>query len=58
MLRIEMRIRAVSRQAALEAVRLPASYPPLFRVWCVLAGPLVAAMIAVYALMIWQPRLD
>jgi uncharacterized membrane protein len=57
-LRIEIRIRGMTRQAALDAVPLPAGYRPLFRVWCLLAGALLAAMIAVYALMIWQPRLD
>jgi len=57
-LRIELRIRGVTRQAALDAVPLPASYRPLFRAWCVLAGPVLAGMIAVYALMIWQPRFD
>lgn len=57
-LRIEFRIRALSRQAALNAVLLPASYRQLFRIWCSLALPILCGMIAIYALMIWQPRLD
>jgi uncharacterized membrane protein len=57
-LRIEMRIRGLARQAALNAVPLPASYRRLFQWWCVFAVPLLAGMLAVYALMIWQPRLD
>jgi uncharacterized membrane protein len=56
--RIEMRIRGLTREAALNAVPLAASYRRLFRIWCALACPILAGMIAVYALMIWQPRLD
>jgi uncharacterized membrane protein len=57
-LRIELRIRAVTRQAALDAVVLPTAYGRLFRLWCMLAVPILAGMIGLYALMIWQPRLD
>jgi uncharacterized membrane protein len=57
-LRIEWRIRALSRQAALNAVPLPQAYRGLFRAWSMLAAPILLGMIAVYALMIWQPRLD
>jgi uncharacterized membrane protein len=56
--RIEMRVRRVTRQAALDAVPLSDAYRRLFRIWCLLAGPILAGMAAVYALMIWQPRLD
>jgi uncharacterized membrane protein len=55
---IEMRIRGLSREAALASVPLPAAYRRLFRVWCVLAGPILIGMLAAFAFMIWQPRLD
>src|ERR1700688_2251351 len=56
--RIELRIRGLTREAALQAVPLSAAYRRLFRSWCLLAGPILVGMAAVYALMIWQPRLD
>jgi uncharacterized membrane protein len=55
-LRTEMRIRDLSRQAALNTVPLPASYKSLFRRWSLLTPPILVGMIAIYALMIWQPR--
>jgi len=55
---VELRIRKLARQAALDAVVLPDVYRRLFRLWCALAAPVLAGMIAVYALMIWQPRFD
>ena len=57
-LRIEMHIRGLTREAALNSVPLSAAYHRLFRVWCLLAGPILIGMVSVYALMIWQPRLD
>jgi uncharacterized membrane protein len=54
--RTEMRIRDLSRQAALNAVPLPAAYKSLFRLWSMLAPPILFGTIAIYALMIWQPR--
>jgi uncharacterized membrane protein len=57
-LRIEMKIRDLTRNAALAAVPLPAAYPRLFRLWSGLAGVILAGMVAIFALMIWQPRLD
>jgi uncharacterized membrane protein len=56
--RIEIRIRGLAREAALDAVRLPEAYRRLFRRWCLLAVPILAGMMIVVALMIWQPRLD
>jgi uncharacterized membrane protein len=56
--RIELRIRGVTREAVLNAVPLSALYRRLFRAWCLLAGPILVGMVAAYALMIWQPRLD
>ncbi len=54
--RTETRIRDLSRQAALNAVPLPAAYQRLFRLWSMLAPPILFGTIAIYALMIWQPR--
>jgi len=56
--RVEMRIRDLTRDAALERVALAAGYRRLFRLWCTLACPILIGMLAVFALMIWQPRLD
>ena len=55
---VELRIRRIARQAALDAVVLPDAYRRLYRLWCTFAVPVLAGMIAIYALMIWQPRLD
>jgi uncharacterized membrane protein len=57
-LRIEMRIRSLTREAALNARPLSDAYRRLFRTWCLLAGPILIGMVTVFALMIWQPRLD
>jgi uncharacterized membrane protein len=57
-LRIERRIRRLTRDAALNGVPLPAAYHRLFRMWCLLAAPILIGMLSVYALMVWQPRLD
>jgi len=55
---IEFRIRKLTRQAALDAVPLPDAYRRLFRFHGVLVWPTLAAMVALFALMIWQPRLE
>lgn len=57
-LRTEMRIRDLTRDFALNGVPLDARYRALFRRWSMLAAPLIVAMIAVFALMVWQPQLD
>ena len=57
-MRTEIRIRGLAREAALESEPLPKSYRRHFRAWCSLAVPLLMAMALVFALMIWQPRLD
>jgi uncharacterized membrane protein len=54
----EIQIRDLSRQAALNAVPLPAAYRSLFRRWSRFAVPLLIGVVAIYALMIWQPRPD
>src|SRR5271154_2896812 len=56
--RIEMRIRGLAREAALNGSPLPAAYRRLFPTWSMVAGPVLLGMAVVYALMIWQPRLD
>jgi uncharacterized membrane protein len=55
---IEMRIRGLARDAALASRPLAAVYRRLFRIWCVLAGPILIGLLAAFAFMIWQPRLD
>jgi len=57
-LRIEIRLRNMARQAALGRGTLADDYPRLFRIWFALAAFLLAAMIAIILLMVWQPRLD
>ena len=57
-LRIEIRLRNMARQAALGRGTLADDYPRLFRIWFALAAFLVAAMVAIILLMVWQPRLD
>lgn len=57
-LRIEIRLRNMARQAALGRGTLADDYPRLFRLWFALAVFLLAAMIAIILLMVWQPRLD
>jgi uncharacterized membrane protein len=53
---IEMRMRNITQEAALSGAPLPDAYRRLFRLWSVLAVPILAGMIAVMALMIWQPQ--
>jgi uncharacterized membrane protein len=55
---IEMRIRDLTREAALTRVPLSGAYRRLFRIWCAFAVPVLIVLFAVFALMIWQPRLD
>jgi uncharacterized membrane protein len=57
-LRIEIRLRNMARQAALGRGPLADDYPRLFRIWFALAAIILAAMIAIILLMVWQPRLD
>ncbi len=52
----EMRIRRISTDAALARVPLPPSYRRLLWVWRVLTIAGLAGMIAIMALMIWQPE--
>ena len=57
-LRFEIRLRKTARQAALGRAPVDADYPRLFRIWFALAGVILAGMIALLLLMVWQPRLD
>jgi uncharacterized membrane protein len=57
-LRIEIRVRNIAREAALERKPLADNYPRLFRLWFMLAGIIFTAMTLLMLLMVWQPRLD
>ena len=57
-MRAEIRIRNLAREAALESEPLPKSYRQKFRTWRLLAVLLLLGMMCVFALMIWQPRLE
>ena len=57
-LRIEVRLRNIARESALERKPLAESYPRLFRIWFALAAVIFAGMTALFLLMVWQPRLD
>ena len=53
---VELRIRKLSQDAALKSQPLPARYARLFRVWSAVALIGIAGMVAIMALMIWQPQ--
>jgi uncharacterized membrane protein len=53
---IELRIRKVTQEAALASAPLPDSYRRLFRLWSAITVAGLAGMIAIMALMIWQPH--
>jgi uncharacterized membrane protein len=55
-LRIEIHVRDLTRQAALDGVPLPDAYRRLFRIYSLLVWPALAAMVAMFVLMTWQPR--
>lgn len=57
-LRIEIRVRDIAREAALERKPLSAAYPRLVRIWLALAGIIFVSFTALMLLMVWQPRLD
>jgi uncharacterized membrane protein len=54
---IQIRIRNLAQDAALNAKPLPDEYRRLFRIWFWLGWPAFAGVIAIFALMTWQPRL-
>ncbi len=53
---VERRIRSITQAAAVNGKPLPESYRRLFRFWCVIALAALSGMIAIMALMIWQPH--
>jgi uncharacterized membrane protein len=55
--KIQIELRNLARQAAREGTPLPARYHQLFRVWFVLGWPAFIGLIAIFALMIWKPAL-
>ena len=55
---LEIRIRDLTQEAVLAGLPLPEAYYGMFRLYTVLVWPTLAAMIVVFALMIWQPRMS
>jgi uncharacterized membrane protein len=53
---MQIRMRNLAHDAAVNAKPLPDEYRRLFRVWFVLGWPAFAGVIAIFALMTWQPR--
>jgi uncharacterized membrane protein len=53
---IQMRMRNLANDAAINGKPLPDQYRLLFRIWFTLGWPAFAGVIAIFALMIWQPR--
>jgi uncharacterized membrane protein len=53
---IQMRMRNLANDAAVNSKPLPDQYRRLFRIWFVLGWPAFAGVIAIFILMIWQPR--
>ena len=53
---IQIRMRNLAREAALNARPLPKEYHRLFRIWFALGWPAFVGVILIFALMIWQPR--
>jgi uncharacterized membrane protein len=49
-------MRKLAHEAAVDAKPLPEAYHRLFRIWFVLGWPAFAGVLAIFALMIWQPR--
>ena len=55
-LRVEIRMRGLTRQAAVDGKPLPDSYRRLFRVYNILVWPGLAGTAVLFLLMVWQPR--
>ena len=53
---IQMRMRNLANDAAINSKPLPDTYRRLFRIWFWLGWPAFAGVIAIFALMVWQPR--
>jgi uncharacterized membrane protein len=50
-------MRNLARQAVEEGTDLPERYERLFRIWFALGWPVLVALIAIFALMIFKPTL-
>ena len=57
-LRTEIRIRDLTRQAALDNVPLSDAYRSLFRRYSALTWPALAGTVLLFLLMTWQPKLS
>jgi uncharacterized membrane protein len=53
---IQIRIRNLAREAAVNSKPLPDAYRRLYRIWFWLGWPAFAGVLAIFALMIWQPH--
>jgi uncharacterized membrane protein len=53
---IQIRMRQLAHEAAVDAKPLPAQYHRLFRIWFWLGWPAFAGVLFIFALMTWQPR--
>ena len=53
---IQMRMRDLANDAAINGKPLPDRYRRLFRIWFALGWPAFAGVIAIFVLMIWQPH--
>ena len=53
---MELRIRKISQQAALNTKPLPSAYRRMFRLWSAFSLAGLAGLIAIMAFMIWQPH--
>jgi len=53
---IQIRMRNLANDAAINSKLLPDQYRRLFRVWFWLGWPAFAGVLCIFALMIWQPR--
>jgi uncharacterized membrane protein len=54
---IQIRMRKLAHDAAVNSKPLPDGYRRLFRVWFALGWPAFAGVLGIFALMTWQPRL-
>lgn len=55
---IEFRVNKIARAAALERLPLGEDHRWLFRGWLMLAPLIIAGTIALFVLMVWQPRFN
>jgi uncharacterized membrane protein len=53
---LQMRMRDLANDAAINSKPLPDRYRRLFRIWFALGWPAFAGVLAIFVLMIWQPN--